>query len=110
MKTENVNGTLIKTLTPPSKRYTVTMSCCDPVERVYETSTDSLKRARKIFEGIKANEIRLCGGGEFTLSMFEHSDKTIRKCMYDDDKTPYYIFFEGSKELNSFNYMGLLDK
>jgi hypothetical protein len=106
-KTERLNGTLIKTLTPPSKKYTVTLSCCDPVERVHETSTDSLKRARKIFGDIKANEIRQGGGGEFTLSLFEHSEKTVRKCMYDDEKTPYYVFFEGSKELDSFGYMDL---
>lgn len=106
-KREYVNGTLVKTLTPPSKRYTVELSCCDPVERVYETSTNDLKRAHKIFEALKANEVERGGGGEFTLSLFEHSPGTVRKCMYDDDGTPYYIFFSDSKELENFSYMDL---
>lgn len=101
--------TIIRVLTPPSKQYTVTLSCCDPVERVFETSTNDPKRVRKIFERIKANEIRLGGGGEFTLSLFEHSPRTVRKCMYDDENVPYYVFFEGSKELDSFGYMDLYD-
>lgn len=103
----------MKTLSMTSKRYTVALGCCDPPTPVLLTNTNDLRRARRIFSTLKAEETRAGGGGEFELALYEHTPESSPKT-FATDKTDeggafiYSVIFENSRVLDSFSYMDLL--
>ena len=96
-------------------KYTVITQCCDPPIPAYYLNTNSEKAARKLFNQLKEEEIEAGGGGEFTITLYEHEKQTKPKYHrvkanegeYDHPYV-YGIFYPDAKILDEFDYMDLI--
>lgn len=96
-------------------KYTVVIQCCDPPIPAFYFNTNSEKAARKLFKELKEEEIEQLGGGEFTITLYEHEKQT--KPTYHrlsaeegdyDHPYVYGIFYPEAKTLDEFSYMDLI--
>lgn len=101
----------------PRKAYTVLFCCVDPPLPVAFTHVDTLGEAQRVYDALKAEEVSQGGGGEFYLTLWQHSTQAPRvKTMTTTDpevtggiERPfvYSLHYEGSSRLAEFSYMDL---
>lgn len=94
---------------PKGSPYTVVLECPDPVVPVCYSHGRSLASMRRLFDRLRQIEIARGGGGEFTLSLYEHTPASTLTCHADDDGVVYWFAFAGSKKLLEFTYMDLME-
>lgn len=108
----------VKTLGKTTKRYSVIFMCCDPPVPVGDANTNSLARARTIFETTLESEraaIKDSGvsGGEWTLVLYEHTPESRVRVFTADDpdyggRFVHSVIYEGSREVSKTSYMDYL--
>ena len=96
------------------KRFTLVSECCDPALPVDVVNTNSLVRAKFVFNEWKQEEISEGGGGEFSLVFFEHTgdsgqNPATMACKDDPDSAAfvYNVDYPSSIRRDSFSYMDL---
>jgi len=98
---------------PTTCKYTVVTQCCDPPIPAAYFNTNNKKAARRAFEKLKAEEIEKGGGGEFSITLYEHKKKP-EKVVYHrlsaeegdyDHPYVYGIFYDNKSILDEFTYM-----
>ena len=105
----------MKTLSQTKKKYTVELSCCDPVFEVYLKNTNSIERARLIYNAVltemKGSEI------EWTVFLWEHTLNSSPKVSLAElfesklqGEHIYYVTFENSILLKEAHYSQFLSE
>lgn len=98
-------------LRPTPCKFTVIIQCCDPPIPAYYWNTNDGNAADRLFEQLKEEEIEALGGGEFTITLYEHAKKTkpvlhrlsAKDGEYDHPYV-YGIFYPEAKTLKEFSY------
>lgn len=94
--------------------FTVVLQCVDPPLPVFYQNFGDEGQARNLFEKLKANEIKEGGGGEFSLTLFQHPKRTkINYMTTTDDSVSgslglpfvYAIDYPEAIILKEFSYM-----
>jgi len=99
------------------RRFTVVIQCVDPPVPCFIFNTDDRQKAGKLFKRLKDTEIENLGGGEFTITWYEHDgpyNLIMIKCWRlkaeeSDSGEPYVyaILYENSRVVEEFSYVDM---
>lgn len=92
--------------------YSVILQCCDPPVPVLHCCYNNVLTAFRKYHKLVETEIKMGGGGEFTISLYKHNVKRPLWELYtdkdeDNNEFVHSIYFNEieTEELYSFDYM-----
>ena len=94
-----------------NKKYTVEHVSVDPTSPVILSHTNSLKRAKAIFDSLKKHEVEDAAKNgvsqaEWNMYLYEHPEPGAKAVPhFTEQKECYWVEYPGSKLLDKFGYM-----
>lgn len=113
----------MKTLGRTKKRFTLVFECVDPPIPLQTVNSDSFEKLWRMFNDFIIREIKeyddcLCYGGEWTLTLYQHTPETVVKTFATElpdyfpekEKHVYAVTFVNSLVLLTFRWTDLFNQ